>query len=75
MNAKQRRRSIRYWRYYIESIEPNWRVGIERCDWLVKNFGRKGRGRRYTWSGWNPTYYQFHDEKDYLAFLLRWGTE
>ena len=48
-------------------------LDLERCEWLVKNFGRNNKGRRYVWASWNPTYYQFHNEKDYIAFMLKWS--
>ena len=64
---------MRYWKYTVEAVESVW--DSERAEWLIKNFGRKNKGRRYTWGGWAPTYYQFHKEKDYLAFVLRWGVE
>jgi hypothetical protein len=72
MNAKQKRRSIRYWRYTVE-LYDSMELDIERCEWLVKNFGRNNKGRRYVWASWNPTYFQFHNEKDYVAFVLRWA--
>jgi len=72
MNAQQRRRSQRYWKFIIEVEEP-W-YATDRADWLIKNFGQQGKGRRYTWGSWNPTVYQFHNEKDYVAFVLRWGS-
>ena len=72
MNARQKRRSIRYWRYTVE-LHNSMELDIERCEWLVQNFGRNNKGRRYVWASWNPTYYQFHDEKDYVAFVLRWA--
>jgi len=75
MNAKQRRRSIRYWKYSVCPQETHWSQSIERCEWLEKNFGRNEKGRRYCWAGWSPTCYQFHNEQDYMFFVLRWGTE
>lgn len=71
MNSKQKRRSMRYWKYTVEVYEPWW--SMDRSDWLIKNFGCKNKGRRYAWCSWNPTEYSFHQEKDYVAFLLRWG--
>mgnify|MGYP003335358251 FL=1 len=73
MNAKQKRYSARYWKYTVELEEPTWDLGIKRCEWLEQNFGRKNKGRRYVWAGWNPTYYQFHREQDYIAFMLKWA--
>jgi len=73
MNSRQKRRSIRYWKYIVEVDEP-W-YATDRANWLVTNFGRKNKGRRYCWGSWNPTVYQFHNERDYLAFVLRWGIQ
>ena len=71
MNAKQKRRSMRYWKFIVEVDEP-W-YNTDRAEWLVKSFGKKNKGRRYTWGSWNPTVYQFHKEQDYIAFVLKWG--
>lgn len=73
MNAQQRRRSRRYWKYIVEVDEP-W-YATDRADWLIKTLGSKNKGRRYCWSSWNPTAYQFHDQQDYLVFLLKWGIQ
>lgn len=75
MNSKQKRYSARYWKYEVTLSGLDWFEEDRRAEWLVKNFGRKGRGRRYCWAGWNPKYYQFHKEKDYLAFIMKWGVE
>ena len=75
MNSKQKRYSQRYWKYNVSLSGHDWHIDEQRAEWLIKNFGRKGKGRRYVWSGWNPVYYQFHKEKDYLAFVLKWGVE
>ena len=73
MNSRQKRYARRYWKYIVEVDEP-W-YATDRSDWLVENFGRRNKGRRYTWGSWSPTWYQFHREQDYLAFVLRWGLE
>lgn len=77
MNSRQRRYSARYWKHMVTLHEPTYVLLAKRAEWICKNFGRKNKGRRYCWCGIHSsqTTYQFHKEKDYLAFVMKWGLE
>ena len=70
MNSKQRRASLRYWKYSVALDELHWHVSERRQEWLQNTFGRKNYKETYGWSGWNPVTYYFTNEKDLVAFTL-----
>ena len=73
MNAKQRRRDRKAWKYIVEFDDHVvWDQYHEMWTWTVEQFGQSSPWWREA-HGHTGTRWEFQKEKDALFFKLRWG--